>query len=184
MLSGMNAGAAGSAFELLVHLFWREAAQAADKKVSLSLRKNDKEIAAPHVNCAHFNATLCSIEDYDDEKMAVDAGLVGYFTPVNPRYPVLDSILRYKSGDQTEVLAIQISIASEHKHGPLETPAEVAAVFANQAASWPCGTFAREGNPASGSPKSLMTGSCCMLAARPLTSGWGAVETFPGKRSV
>ena len=121
VLSGMNAGAAGSAFELLVHLFWWEAAQAADKKVSLSLRKNDKEIAAPHVNCAHFNATLCSIEDYDDEKMAVDAGLVGYFTPVNPRYPVLDSILRYKSGDQTEVLAIQISIASEHKHGPLET---------------------------------------------------------------
>ena len=45
---------------------------------------------------------------------------MGYFTPDSPRYPVLDSILRYKSADKTEVLAIQISIGSEHGHGPLE----------------------------------------------------------------
>ena len=183
MLSGMNAGAAGSAFELLVHLFWREAAQASDKKVSLSLRKNDKEIAAPHVNCAHFNATLCSIEDYDDEKMAVDAGLVGYFTPVNPH------ILCWTAFSGT-------SLATRPRYWPSRSalprstsmarskPCRSCCRLRQPSRSWPCGTFAREGNPASGSPKSLMTGSCCMLAARPLTSGWGAVETFPGKRSV
>ena len=118
-LSSINAGAAGSAFELLVHLFWRDAA-AHRQKVELSLRRNDEDITKTLVDCTHFNAKPCSIEEYDKEKMVVSADLVGYFTPVNPRYPVLDSILRYKSADKTEVLAIQISIGSEHGHGPLK----------------------------------------------------------------
>ena len=120
-LSGMNPGAAGSAFELLVHLFWRDAAKA-QKKVKLSLRSSGEDITETHVDCAHFNVKPCSIEEYDDEKMVVGADLVGYFTPVDPRYPVLDSILRYKSADKTEALAIQISIALTHQHGELALP--------------------------------------------------------------
>ena len=113
-LSGMNPGAAGSAFELLVHLFWQEAA-AKNEEVELSLK--GKKIAQLKVDCKQFEAKPKSIEEHDKE---VGNDIVGYFTPDSPRYPVLDSILRYKSADKTEVLAIQISIGSEHGHGPLE----------------------------------------------------------------
>ena len=113
-LSGMNPGAAGSAFEVLVHLFWREAA-ANKQKVELSLQG-----AKVEVDCAEFQKRPKSIEEYDKEAVAVDKDLVGYFTPDSPRYPVLDSILRFKLADKTEVLAIQISTAIQHKHGPLE----------------------------------------------------------------
>ncbi|CAE7466321.1 unnamed protein product, partial [Symbiodinium pilosum] len=105
-LSSINAGAAGSAFELLVHLFWRDAA-AHRQKVELSLRRNDEDITKTLVDCTHFNAKPCSIEEYDKEKMVVSADLVGYFTPA-----AVESVLfRYKSADKTEALAIQISIA-------------------------------------------------------------------------
>ncbi|CAE7296085.1 unnamed protein product, partial [Symbiodinium sp. CCMP2592] len=60
-----------------------------------------------------------SIEEH--EEMEVGNFILGYFTPASPHYPVLDSILRFKSADKTEALAIQISIALEHKHGPLKT---------------------------------------------------------------
>ena len=118
-LSGMNPGAAGSAFELLVHLFWREAA-VQKGTVHLSLNKEGKEAQSFSVSCTNFMPMPGSIEDYDAVSTVLSDDLVGYFTPVNPRYPVLDSILRYKSADKTEVLAIQISIGSEHGHGPLE----------------------------------------------------------------
>ena len=116
-LSGMNPGAAGSAFELLVHLFWREAA-AKKQEVELSLKgKKIAKVAKVKVDCKQFEEKPKSIEGHDKE---VGNDIVGYFTPDSPRYPVLDSILRYKSADKTEVLAIQISIGSEHGHGPLK----------------------------------------------------------------
>ncbi|CAE7245625.1 unnamed protein product [Symbiodinium sp. CCMP2592] len=118
-LSGMNPGAAGSAFEVLVHLFWQEAA-ANKQKVGLSLKVGGKEIANVEVDCAEFPQSPKSIEEYDKEAVAVHNNLVGYFTSDSQRYPVLDSILRFKFAGKTEVLAIQISIAKEHKHGPLE----------------------------------------------------------------
>ena len=118
-LSGMNPGAAGSAFELLVHLFWRKAVAQKDT-VNLSLHKEGKEAQSFSVSCTNFTPMPGSIEDYDAVSTVVSDDLVGYFTPVNPRYPVLDSILRYKSADKTDVLAIQISIGSEHGHGPLK----------------------------------------------------------------
>ena len=43
--------------------------------------------------------------------------MTGYFTPKDFKYPVLDSLLRYKHGDAVMVLAIQISIAKTHQHG-------------------------------------------------------------------
>ncbi|CAE7323187.1 unnamed protein product [Symbiodinium sp. CCMP2592] len=120
-LSSMNAGAAGCAFELLVHLFWRDA-EATEQKVELSL--TGKEIAKEvDVDCKQFKKLEekpKSIEDYNKEAVAVVDDIVGYFTPDSPQYAVLDSILRFKFGGKTEVLAIQISIAKEHKHGPLE----------------------------------------------------------------
>ena len=59
------------------------------------------------------------VESSDDKgKDAVDANLLGYFTPKNKKnYPRLDSILRYKSAEQTEVLAIQVSIGATHQYG-------------------------------------------------------------------
>ena len=124
----MNAGAAGTAFELLVHLFWRDAAAQGDR-VTLALVssvgkdrcKKDRSPQTIEVNCKRFMPNPDSIEDYD-AKGVVCAGLVGYFTPVNPRYPVLDGILRYKSAGKIEVLAIQISIAAKHEHGKLAKP--------------------------------------------------------------
>ena len=71
------------------------------------------------VDCTEFKGKQ-SIEEHDKEETVVSDDLVGYFTPVDPRYPVLDSILRYRSADKTEVLAIRISTALQHKHGPLE----------------------------------------------------------------
>ncbi|CAE7362194.1 unnamed protein product, partial [Symbiodinium sp. KB8] len=124
----MNAGAAGTAFELLVHLFWRDAAVQGDT-VTLALVssvgkdrcKKDPSPQTIKVNCENFMPKPDSIEDYD-AKGVVCAGLVGYFTPVNPRYPVLDGILRYKSAGEIEVLAIHISIAATHEHGKLAKP--------------------------------------------------------------
>ncbi|CAE6971004.1 unnamed protein product [Symbiodinium sp. CCMP2592] len=116
-LSGINPGAAGSAVEILVHLFWREAA-ANKQKVELSLK--GKEIANVEVDCAEFPQRPNSIEEYDKEAVAVRDTLVGYFTPDSPQYRVLDSILRYKSAGKTEVLAIQISLAKQHGHAKLD----------------------------------------------------------------
>ena len=118
-LSNINAGAAGTAFELLVHLFWREAA-ANEQEVELSLTAEGKtESEEVKVDCTEFQDKQ-SIEEHDKKDVVVRDDLVGYFTPVDPRYPVLDSILRYKSADKTEALAIQISIALTHLHGELK----------------------------------------------------------------
>ena len=118
-LSGMNPGAAGSAFELLVHLFWREAA-ANEQEVELSLTAEGKTKSEEvKVDCTEFQDKQ-SIEEHDKKDVVVRDDLVGYFTPVDPRYRVLDSILRYKSADKTEALAIQISIALTHLHGELK----------------------------------------------------------------
>eukprot|EP00439_Symbiodinium_sp_Y106_P065283 s2973_g10.t1 len=88
---------AGSAFEVLVHLFWREAA-ANKQKVELSLQG-----AKVEVDCAEFQKRPKSIKEYE-EAVAVDKDLVGYFKSDSPRYPVLDSILRFKLADKTEVV--------------------------------------------------------------------------------
>ena len=118
-LEQLNAGAAGSTFELLVHLFWRDAA-VRKNEVTLTLGKQGT-VDHQHVsvNCSQFIPNPGRIEDYDAEGTVFDHDL-GYFTPVNPRYPVLDSILRYELDGETKCLAIQISIASKHKHGQLE----------------------------------------------------------------
>ncbi|CAE7585405.1 unnamed protein product [Symbiodinium pilosum] len=111
--------AAGTAFELLVHLFWREAA-ANKQEVELSLTAEGKTKSEEvKVDCTEFQDKQ-SIEEHDKKDVVVRDDLVGYFTPVDPRYPVLDSILRYKSADKTEALAIQISIALTHLHGELK----------------------------------------------------------------
>ena len=87
-------------------------------RVELSLKgKKIAKVAKVKVDCKQFEEKPKSIEEHDKE---VGNDIVGYFTPDSPRYPVLDSIIRYKSADKTEVLAIQISIGSEHGHGPLE----------------------------------------------------------------
>ena len=72
------------------------------------------------VDCEEFEEKPKSIEEYDEEGVKVVNDTVGYFMPASPQYPVLDSILRFKSADKTEVLAIQISTAAQHKHGPLK----------------------------------------------------------------
>ena len=120
-LSEINPGAAGSAFEVLAHLFWREAA-AKDQKVELALQVEGKEIAKVEMDCEEFEEKPKSIgiEEYDEEGVKVVNDTVGYFMPASLQYPVLDSILRFKSADKTEVLAIQISTAVQHKHGPLK----------------------------------------------------------------
>ena len=116
-LSKLNPGAAGSAFELLVHLFWQEASARKDTVV-LHLKSPKTSITEVSVSCGEFESSPKSIEKH--EKMEVGQDLVGSFTPDSPYYRALDSILRYKWGGETKGLAIQISIAKQHGHGLLQ----------------------------------------------------------------
>ena len=117
-LSGMNPGAAGSAFELLVHLFWREAPTRKDTVVLQLKSPKAGTTTEVSVSCGEFKSSPKSIEEH--EKMEVGQDLVGYFTPDSPYYRVLDSILRYKCAGETKRLAIQISIAKQHGHDLLK----------------------------------------------------------------
>ena len=117
----LNPGAAGTPFEILVHYFWEECI---NKKDNIQLKITDQhglEKRTIMVDCSLLKpvAECKPVESWDDKgKDAVDANLLGYFTPKNKKnYPRLDSILRYKSAEQTEVLAIQVSIGATHQYG-------------------------------------------------------------------
>ena len=119
ILSPYNPGAAGTAFEMLVHLFWKHVVDTKlDVVLTLDWRQGDKPTESVEVKGGELQGySSQTIEEYDNEaKIAVD-GLTGYFTPKDFKYPVLDSILRYKHGETVVVLAIQISIAKTHQHG-------------------------------------------------------------------
>ena len=119
VLLPLNPGAAGTPFEILVHYFWEERI---NEKGNTTLQMTDQhgEVQTSiSVNCAELRtvAECDPVESWGD-KDAVDANLLGYFTPNNKNnYPRLDSILRYKIADQTKVLAIQVSIGKEHTQG-------------------------------------------------------------------
>ncbi|CAE7542402.1 Klp61F [Symbiodinium sp. CCMP2456] len=119
VLLPLNPGAAGTPFEILVHYFWEERI---NEKGNTTLQMTDQhgEVQTTiSVNCAELRtvAECDPVESWDD-KDAVDANLLGYFTSNNKNnYPRLDSILRYKIADQTKVLAIQVSIGKEHTQG-------------------------------------------------------------------
>ena len=117
MVSPYNPGAAGTAFEMLVHLFWRHVIQNRHV-VNLKLWRHDgeKPTETIQVNGGELQGDSEAIEEYDNEKKIAADGLTGYFTPKDFKYPVLDSILRYKQKETIMVLAIQISIAQTHQH--------------------------------------------------------------------
>ena len=113
-----NPGAAGTPFEILVHYFW-EGCIIAQKTPQLKLTNKDGVLQQTiSVNCCQMQPVAeCEPVESWDNKDKVDSNLLGYFTPQDTKYPTLDSILRYKSGDQTKVLAIQVSIGQKHAHG-------------------------------------------------------------------
>jgi hypothetical protein len=118
-LSDINSGAAGIAFELLVHIFWRERFHETTK-VQLTLIEildtgADGKEETFSIDCSTFPRALQNIEDFDVKEGDLP---LGYFTPTNPRYPVLDSILRFKTDDSAvQALALQVSIGEKHQHG-------------------------------------------------------------------
>lgn len=116
LLLPVNAGAAGTVFEMLVHIFWRSF----QSEFTLELRKEKnakrcKKITI-QVEDLQRDRPQAHIEAYD-QKDPVPHELLGYFTPEGSKYPVLDSIFRYKENDALRILAIQISIAKKHEHG-------------------------------------------------------------------
>mmetsp|Transcript_41386 Transcript_41386/g.61879 ORF Transcript_41386/g.61879 Transcript_41386/m.61879 type:complete len:273 (+) Transcript_41386:1-819(+) len=116
-LKRMNPGAAGSAFELLVHKFWEEKIFS---RASVSLRLSDdgerQNVADLTIGCADLKFHRNGVELW--EKNNVDMPL-GYFTSQNSTSPAFDSILRWKNqAGEVEVLAFQISIAQEHTRTP------------------------------------------------------------------
>ena len=118
MLLPRNAGAAGTAFEMLVQLFWSDVIH---KKceVELTLDWRDEGATPKQTIKIHGNAIQYQpnkIEDYDYKDADADPMLKGYFTPNTFHYPVLDSILRYEQEGQIKVLAIQVSIGQTHEH--------------------------------------------------------------------
>ena len=117
-----NPGAAGTVFEMLVHSFW----SSVKSDVTLVLHQNEDRSDCDNiqvsVNCLRENNV--HIENYDKKEGFPDPDpvpdvLTGYFTPKDFKYPVLDSILRYKykEDDELRILAIQISIGEKHGHG-------------------------------------------------------------------
>eukprot|EP00435_Cladocopium_sp_Y103_P068969 s216_g32.t1 len=113
-------GAAGTAFEILVHFFWNHVIETKlDVNLTLGWMDDAPEQQTSEVRgCDLQKYKPECIEDYDGEEKCVDDILTGYFTPKNFKYPVLNSILRYKHGDETKVLAIQVSIVATRGHGP------------------------------------------------------------------
>ena len=117
MMLGYNPDAAGTAFEMLVHFFWKHVVETKlDVKLTLDWRQDDKPTQSIEVKGGELQGyNSQAIEEY--QKKIAGVGLTGYFTPKGFKYPVLDSLLRYKHGDTVMVLAIQISIAKTHQHG-------------------------------------------------------------------
>ena len=121
MMLDCNPGAAGTAFEMLVHFFWKHVVETKlDVKLTLDWRHDDKRKQSIEVKGGELQGyNSQAIEEYENDKKIEVDGLTVYFTPKDFKYPVLDSLLRYKHGDAVMVLAIQISIAQTHQHGKL-----------------------------------------------------------------
>eukprot|EP00971_Amphidinium_carterae_P347194 6489061-Amphidinium_carterae.1 len=128
----INAGAAGSAFELLVHLFWQETIRENGAKKDVELQLVNPRDGEDHllrsfvVDCSTLQQDPGSIESWDEKEGAPPDG---YYTPENPRYPVLDSILRFKVDGKQQRLGVQVSIGErhgyvEHRHKLLDNVTE------------------------------------------------------------
>jgi len=121
-LSAINPGAAGTAFELMVHIFWRDKVKG-NAKVELRLihilpTNEDGREEDLVVDCSKLTEVVNNIEEWDDKEGELP---LGYYTHKNARYPVLDSILRFRTHEETlRVLPIQVSIAAKHGHGDLK----------------------------------------------------------------
>jgi len=118
-LSAIRSGAAGTIFKLMVHMFWREKVKD-NAKVELRLIQilptdEDGPEEDLIVDCSKLTEVVDNIEEWDDKEGELP---LGYYTHKNARYPVLDSILRFRTHEDTlRVLPIQVSIAAKHVHG-------------------------------------------------------------------
>ena len=119
MLLPYNPGAARTAFEMLVHFFWKHVVETKlDVNLTLDWRHDDKPMQSIEVKGGELQGyNSQATEEYENEDKIAADGLTGSFTPKDFKYPVLDSLFRYKHGDAVMVLAIQISIAKTHQHG-------------------------------------------------------------------
>ena len=108
-------GAAGTVFEQLVHLFWKEATNSKDNFTLLLMESHDdKKPTNIKIDCKDVQYQPKCIEDEEFKALAIDNLPLGYFVPSNPYHPDADSLLRYKVGDEVKVLSIQLSIAQKH----------------------------------------------------------------------
>ena len=113
-----NPGGAGTAFEMLVHSFWSSVTS--DVTLVLHQKEDESDRQDIRIPVKGLQTNNVHIENYDkkgDSPLSVVPDLTGYFTPKDFKYPVLDSILRYKENDALRILAIQISIGEKHGHG-------------------------------------------------------------------
>ena len=115
-LLDINPGAAGTVFEQLVHLFWKEATKS-QSKFQLQVRKNHDDEAPTQIeiDCQEVRYQPRFIEDVRLKHTAVPDLPLGYFVPSDPYHPDVDSLLRYKIGGEVKVLSIQVSIAQKHR---------------------------------------------------------------------
>lgn len=118
VLSNLNDGAAGTAFEQLVHIFWREKERDAivgtDKKpVELTLVDMKGSSETIRVDVCSFNNKPGSIESWTHSKKCPPDG---YFEPESRLHSVVDSVLRFQHKGRTRALALQISIGQKHGH--------------------------------------------------------------------
>jgi len=109
-----NPGAAGTAFEMLVHLFWKTCISSGTE-VHLQLTDQHEVTTSVQVKCASLGYSGSV-----NIKEALSTTSNGYFTPESSSQKVFDSMLRWTSGDKVEVFFIQVSIGKSHgvAHGP------------------------------------------------------------------
>ena len=131
------------------------------------------------MDCAEFQQRPKSIEEYDKEAVAVDRTL--WATSRLTAGDILCSTAFSGSSLPTRPRCWPSRSARPYNTSMARSnPCQSCCCRLRQPSrSWPYGTFTQT-SLASGVPKSLSTGSCCVLAARLLTSARVAVEKFPG----
>lgn len=114
-LLNINTGAAGTVFEQLVHLFWKEATNRHTQlTLEIGTSHDDDAPTQIEIDCKEVPYQDKFIEDAELKDMAIPDLPLGYFVPSDPYHPDVDSLLRFKIGYEVQVLCIQVSIAQKH----------------------------------------------------------------------
>ena len=91
-----------------MHLFSKKATSSKGNfTLQLMESHDDKKPTNIIIDCKNVQDQPKLIEDEEFKTMAIDSLPLGYFMPANPYHPDVDSLLRYKGGDEVKALSTQ-----------------------------------------------------------------------------